>query len=581
MSSERASDVTLTLRLFRQGRRYLPHVVGIMLLDVLSTPLALLVPVPLKIVVDSVLDSDPLPGFLTPFVPASVASSSGRILVFAVLLVVIIAALKQIQGLAGGILKTFTGEKLALDFRSRLFRHAQRLSLTYHDSAGSADAIYRIQYDSPAIHWVVVNGFPPLLTACLTLAGMIYVTARLDSKLALVALAVVPILAILTIASRGTVRRQWKQVKEIESQGLAVVQEVLSALRVVKAFGQEEREQGRFRQHYASGVLARIKVALTEGGFGLLVGLTTAAGSATILYLGTLHVQAGILTLGELLLILTYVAQLYSPLRSIVTKVTSLQSSLASAERAYVLLDQPRDVPDPPNGRRLQRAAGAIEFDAVDFAYEPEHPVLQGVDLQVPEGTRIGISGRTGEGKSTLVNLLTRFYDPVAGRILLDGIDLREYKLSDLRDQFAIVLQEPVLFSTSVAENIAYGRPDAAFEEIVEAARAANAHDFIMELSEGYDTAVGERGMRLSGGERQRVALARAFLKDAPILILDEPTSSVDVGTEASIVDAMRRLMAGRTTFLIAHRESTLQSCEVIVHLENGRIACPNGARVS
>ena len=267
-----------------------------------------------------------------------------------------------------------------------------------------------------------------------------------------------------------------------------------------------------------------------------------------------------------------YVGQLYEPLKTIGRKASGLQSYLAGAERAFALLDEPPDVPERPHARPLARAAGTVTFRHVRFAYDGQHPVLRDVTFEVEAGTRVAIVGATGTGKTTLVSLLTRFYDPTAGAILLDGVDLKNYRLADLRSQFAIVLQEPVLFSTSIAENIAYGRPRASEPDIVRAAEAAGAHDFIVRLPRGYATPVGERGMQLSGGERQRVALARAFLKDAPLLILDEPTSSVDVKTEAVILDAMDRLMRGRTAFLITHRASALVGCDVRLQLERGRL---------
>jgi ATP-binding cassette subfamily B protein len=354
---------------------------------------------------------------------------------------------------------------------------------------------------------------------------------------------------------------------------LAVIQETLGALRVVKAFGQEDRQSRQFARQAGEGVRAKVRLAMVEGAAGVLVGLTTALGMALVVYLGVSHVREGVLSLGALLLIAGYLGQLYAPLRTLSRKVSSVQSHLVSAERAFALLDQPGDVPERADARPLRRARGDVVFQHVSFGYEPPSRFCDA--LAIETGTRVTITGTTGAGKTTLVSLLTRFYDPTAGEILLDGEDLRAYRLADLRDQFAIVLQQPVLFSTTIAENIAYGRPGAAAHEIEAAARAANAHDFIVALPHGYDTPVGERGMRLSGGERQRVALARAFLKDAPILILDEPTSSVDVGTEAAILEALERVMRGRTVFLITHRPSTLLGWDVHLHFQHGRLAEP------
>jgi len=365
---------------------------------------------------------------------------------------------------------------------------------------------------------------------------------------------------------------RYVDVKELESSTLGIVQEVLTALRVVKAFGREDHEQERFVYQSSAGMRARIRLAFAESAFGLLINVTTAIGTALVLFLGVRGVLANRLTLGELLMVLAYLTQLYGPLSTIGDTVARLQSSLASMRRAFELLDEMPEVAERPRARPLKRATGAIELRGVSFAYDGTHLVLDKVSFALRAGTRLGIAGRTGAGKSTLVGLLTRFYDPSAGQILLDGVDLRDYKLADLRHQFAIVLQEAVLFSTSIAENIAYGRPGAHAQDIVAAARAANAHDFIVDLPNGYDTLVGERGMRLSGGERQRIALARAFLKNAPILILDEPTSAVDITTEAVIMEAMERVMAGRTTLMIAHRLSTLDICDARIEVEQGRI---------
>src|SRR6266511_4734185 len=343
-------------------------------------------------------------------------------------------------------------------------------------------------------------------------------------------------------------------------------------MRVVKAFGKEKDEHARYIARSNRTVRARVRLSFTEAAFGLAVNTAIAIGTAAVLFVGVRHVQSGVLTLGELLMVMTYLSQLYGPLETISQKVGDVQSSLASAERAFELLDESPDVKEKPHARRIAHARGAIEFRDVSFAYKGDDAVLHDVSFEVAPGTRLGFVGRTGAGKTTLMSLITRFYDPIAGEILLDGVDLRDYKLADLRNQFGIVLQEPVLFSTSIAENIAYARCGASEEEIVEAAKAANAHQFISNLPDGYATQVGERGMRLSGGERQRIALARAFLKDAPLLILDEPTSSVDMRTEAAIMEAMGRLMRGRTTFMIAHRLSTLKDCDLLLVIEHGRL---------
>jgi ATP-binding cassette subfamily B protein len=530
------------------------------------------VPLPLKIAVDSLDGTHSRNGFLNGIVPQSIMHSETGMLFLAAGLFVTVALLSQLQIIGTSILSTYTGERLILNFRSQLFRHAQRLSLSYHDAVGTSDSIYRIQYDAMAIQNIAVQGVIPFMTSIFTLAAMMYVTARIDWQLAAVALTVLPALFLLLRIYAWRLRRQSRSVKKLESSALSVVQEVLTAVRVVKAFGQENREEERFVRLSGTGMRARIQLAISQGIFGLLVGLTTAVGTAVVMFIGMRHVQSGVLTLGELLLVMGYLTQLYAPLKTVSQKSADIQASLVSAERAFSLLDEAPDVADAPNGRPLTRAAGAVVFYKVSFSYDRDRSVLRDISFAFAAGTHVGIVGATGAGKTSLVSLLTRFYDPTAGQILLDGVDLRDYRLTDLRNQFALVLQEPVLFATSIGENIAYARPGANHDEIVAAAKAANAHDFIMGLPQGYDTSVGERGVRLSGGERQRISLARAFLKDAPILILDEPTSSLDSRTESLIVDAMQRLMDGRTTFMIAHHLSTLVHCDARLEIADGQV---------
>ena len=564
----------LSRRILNEARPFWPHLMTLFTLSVVGTLLVLAVPVPLKIAVDSVLGSDPVPGFLDWLLPSGHGSS---LLVATALLFILIALLLQLQEVALIILSTYTGERLSLSFRSKLFRHIQRLSLGYHDSRGTTDSNYRIQWDALALQHMTVDAAIPLVTAALTVTGMIVVTFVIDWQLALVAMTISPIMIFLLHRYGIRLRRQWHQAKEMESSAFAVVQETLGALRVVKAFGGEEREKQRFVERSTQSVRAHIRLSLTESALSMGVGMTIAVGTALVLYIGVKRVEAGALTLGELLLVMTYLTQLYQPLKEIARKIGDMQASVAGAERVFALLDQTPDLVDKPDARPLPYAAGDIVFEDVGFAYDGERPVLSDVSFHVPAGTSVGIAGSTGAGKTTLISLLTRFYDPTAGRILLDGVDLREYKLSDLRRQFAIVLQEPVLFSSSIGENIAYARPDASREEIVAAAEAANADGFISALPDGYDSQVGDRGVRLSGGERQRIALARAFLKDAPMLVLDEPTSSVDTATESTIVDAMQRLMEGRTAFMIAHRTTTLEQCEVRFEVEGGRLRRVSG----
>jgi ATP-binding cassette subfamily B protein len=550
-------------------------------LNLLAIPLALLGPVPLKIAVDNVLGSQPLSGPLLALIPAWLQGSSSRLLLFAAVMQVLIVLLIQLQAMVATVWSISTVEQVSLRFRGRLLQHAQRLSFAFHDRRGTADSIYRIQYDAPAIARLGVTSIIPFITAALTVVAMIYVIAAIDWQLAAVALAISPFLYFLGRAYRRRMRPRYKEAKRLESSALGVVQEVLTSFRVVKAFGTEDQESRRYETRSAEGAQARIQLATAEGAFGVLVSVTIAIGTATVLFVGVRDVQAGVLTLGAMLLVIAYVAQLYTPLKTISRKVASLQNQITSAGRAFDLIDEIPEVSERPNAQSLHRADGNIQFMDVSYGYEPGHPVLEHLSFEVEPGMKLGIAGRTGAGKTTLVGLLARFYDVDAGTIQLDGTDIRDYKLKDLRAQFAIMLQEPVLFSTSIAENIGYARPDATRAEIVAAAEAAGVDEFIAALPDGYGTLVGERGMRLSGGERQRISLARAFLKDAPILILDEPTSSIDLDTEKTIMQALKDLMVERTTFMIAHRLSTLEVCDVTLELAEPRasahIAEPHG----
>jgi ATP-binding cassette subfamily B protein len=562
-----------TWRLCREMRAYVWHLVALILISLMATPLALLTPMPLKVAVDTVIGGRPLPAYLDLLLPSVLGRSDRVLLAFTVALLVAVTLLNQLREFASSLLTAYTGERMLRDFRARLFLHVQRLSFSYHDQIGTADSIYRIQNDASSLQNVVVFGVVPMFTSTFTLVSMTYVTARINWKFALVGLTILPFVMMASRLYRSQLRTQTRAIKKIESSALSVVQEVLGSVRVVRAFGQEEREHQRFVQRSNEGMRARLQQSLLEGGYGIALSLFTAIGMGSVLYIGVRDIKAGTLTLGNLLLVTGYLAQLYSPMKTLGKKIATMQGYLVGAERAFALLDEMPDVVERPNARPLTHASGAMAFENVSFAYDAEHTgVLQDITFEAPAGACIGLVGTTGAGKTTLVNLLTRFYDPCQGRILLDGIDLRDYKLADLRNQFAIVLQEPVLFSSSIAENIAYARPDASEQEIVAAARAANAHEFITRLPQGYDTVVGERGMRLSGGERQRISIARAFLKHAPILILDEPTSSVDIKTEAAILEALDRLARGRTTFVITHRPSALKQCDIILRMEHGRL---------
>ncbi|HSM87800.1 MAG TPA: ABC transporter ATP-binding protein [Candidatus Limnocylindrales bacterium] len=559
--------------LLRLARPYWPHLTGIFFLSLLGAPIALLLAFPLKIAVDNVLGGQPLPHVLQAMLPAWAYGSRSANLLLAVGLLLALSLITNMQAFAAWLLQTYTGEKLVLDFRTQLFWHVQRMDLLFHDTRGTNEVAYRIQNDAPAVQYIFLQGVMPLVSSVLSFVALLYVTLRLDWVLAVVAVSVSPVLLLLARKSSRRARIGWDGIKKLDSSAMLVLYEALSSIRVVKAFGREQFEDQRFKLRSRHRMEEQVKVASMQAMFHVLITTTIAVGSAVALWVGVQHVQSGVLTLGDLLLVMAYMTQLYDPLRTISGKLPELQSWMVSIHRALALMEEAPEVSDPHTAIALDRAAGNIQFTDVTFDYPSSGRALDRVSFAVPAGTRVGIIGPSGSGKSTLVNLLTRFYDPVSGHIELDGCDLRRYRLADLRRQFSIILQEPVVFSATVAENIAYGRNDASREEIMESARAARAHDFIMALPDGYDTRIGDAGCRLSGGQRQRLAIARAYLKDAPVLIFDEPTSAVDIHTEQEIMLATEQLVRGRTTFVIAHRLSTVKDCDLILVLKRGRVA--------
>jgi ATP-binding cassette, subfamily B, bacterial len=567
-----AGDQSTARRLLSLARPYWVHFTGIFFLSAIGAPIGLLLAYPLKIAIDNVIGKQPLPHPLQMLLPSWAYGSRTANLGLAVGLLLVLTLITNLQAFASWLLQTYTGEKLVLDFRTRLFWHVQRMDLLFHDRRGTNEVAYRIQNDAPAIQYVFIQGVMPLVSSALTFFALLYVTLRIDWVLAMIAVSVAPFLFYLTRKSSRRARTGWDGIKKLDSSAMLVLYEALSSIRVVKAFGQEQFEDQRFKLRSRHRMEKQVKVASMQACFHVLITTTIAVGSAAAMWVGVRHVQSGVLTLGELLLVMAYMTQLYDPLRTMSAKLPELQGWMVSIHRALALLDGVPEVAEPHNAMPLERAVGTVTFRDVTFEYPTSGRALDHVSFEIKAGTRVGIIGASGSGKSTLVNLLTRFYDPVSGEIQLDGSDLRRYRVADLRRQFSIILQEPVVFSATVAENIAYARHDASREEIMQAAKAAMAHDFIMALPDGYDTKVGEGGCRLSGGQRQRLGIARAFLKDAPILIFDEPTSAVDIHTEQEIMQATGQLVRGRTAFVIAHRLSTVKDCDLLLVLKQGRL---------
>jgi ATP-binding cassette, subfamily B, bacterial len=555
----------------RRVLRYLrPHwklavVSGLLML--LGAAVGIAVPWPLKFLVDNVLNGAPMPeglGWLS-------GADRGTLLVAVVVAGFALAFVHNALVVLDNYVNTRIDQSMVLDFRSDLFHHAQRLSLTFHDQKRSGMLIYAINAQADAAARLVM-AVPPLVQSGLTLVGMLWVTYLLHPKLALLSLAVMPVLFLAVRVYMTRIQRKLEEVKAMEGESLSIIHESLSMLRVIVAFGREDHEHRRFRTQGERTIRGRVKVTVWQTLFSLVVNMTTAAGTALVLGVGASLVVDGALTVGQLLVVMAYIALIYQPLETISTTLGSLQDQVISVRMAFKILDTEPEIRDAPDAVAIDRARGRVAFEGVNFHYRGRTDTLRDISFEAEPGQVVAIVGPTGAGKTTLMSLIPRFYDRQQGRILLDGTDTKRLTLKSLRAQISVVLQEPLLFSGTIAENIRYGRLDATPEEIIEAAKAANAHDFVMRLPKQYETELGERGVQLSGGERQRIAVARAFLKDAPVLILDEPTSSIDSKTEAVILDALDRLMVGRTTFMIAHRLSTIRKADQILVIDRGRL---------
>jgi ATP-binding cassette subfamily B protein len=460
------------------------------------------------------------------------------------------------------------------DLRRDLYSQIQRLSLSFHHRRQVGDLLYRLTSDTYAIQTITMNGLFPVLCSLALFAGMLLVMIRMDPLLTLLSLTVCPILAVLVALSplRGWLVESAAHMHQQKSSVYSLVQWAIPAIRVIQAFTKEEEEHRRFMAQSQKSLKADLHFYLLENLYSGTVSVIIAIGTAAVIWVGARHVLAGTLTIGGLIVFVAYLTSLYGAIDSISQAYGSIQGAKVSLQRVFEIMEEKNDLRE---GSRIFPAGGAkgeVAWDGVSFQYVLGQPVLRHVDLHVQPGQKVALVGQTGAGKSTLVSLLPRFYDPGSGRVTIDGIDVREFQLKLLRRQIAMVLQPPLVFPLTIRENITYGRPEATEEEIVNAARLARIHDSIVSFPQGYDTVVGEQGATLSEGEKQRLTIARAILFDAPILILDEPTSSVDAETEALIMEGLRELTAGRTTFIIAHRLSTVRQADLIIVVRGGKI---------
>src|SRR5437660_11697028 len=548
-------------RVLRYYRPFLWQTIFGLCLSFLGISLNLLKPWPFKIIVDDFLRAGPT---IRPDWRMSV-----------LLLCLALIGIQFLWGIINWItnyLFVKIGLQALLKLRTDWYSYLQSLSLKYHDARRSSDSSFRVAYDSQSIQTIYNKGFTNIFGSIITLIGTFVIMLRLDWQLTLVSLGIVPLVvgAIYFFAHR--IRRESTFIQERESAILAQVQEGLSSIRMVHAFGREEFEVGQFHQQASQSLQANLRLTLTNVNSAIVISTLMVVGTAVMYYIGTLHVLAGTLTLGSLLVFSAYLLMLYQPLESLTYTAWAMEGATAGAKRCFEVLDRQDDVVDSPGAVVISYAKGAIAFQAVSFSYMPDRYVLRGIDLHIEPNQIVGLAGGTGAGKSTLLSLVPRFYDPTGGSIILDGRDIRQITKKSLRAQIAIVLQDTLLFSTTVRENIAYGRPDATEDEIREAARRAQADEFISHLPNGYESQVGERGGHLSVGQRQRVGIARAFLKNAPILLLDEPSSALDPATEAAIMKTIKDLMRGRTTLIATHRLATIHDVDRIVVIERGRI---------
>jgi ATP-binding cassette, subfamily B, bacterial len=528
--------------------------------------LELLKPWPLKIIIDNVLTGNPLAWeWFSDWSPQTLLffSCMGLVVVY-----LILSALR--------LLNDYTtiriGQNMVNDLRRDLYSHMQRLSLSFYHRQQIGDLMYRVTTDTMGLQALTMNGLFSILSASVLLGGMLIVMLWIDWYLTLLALAVCPALFCTIALLNKKISSAATEAHQKGSTVYSVVQRTLSSMRVIQAFTKEEDEARRFLQASTESLAADLRLYNLQNFYLAVVNLTIAAGTAAILWLGTRHVLSGELTVGEMIVFTSYLASLYAPLNTIFETYGLVQSAKIGVRRAFEILESEESLAEGSRTLRPTKARGQISFEDVSFGYDQSRPVLKEVNLRVPAGKKIAIVGPTGAGKSTLVSLLPRFYDPQSGRVTIDGVDIREFQLKSLRRNIAMILQPPLVFPFTIRRNIAYGRPDASMEEVIAAARVAQVHDFIEQLPDKYETVISEQGSTLSEGQKLRLTIARGILLDAPILILDEPTSSVDSETEALIMDGLEHLMEGRTTFIIAHRLSTVRQADLILVVRAGQI---------
>jgi ATP-binding cassette, subfamily B, bacterial len=555
------------MRLLRPHWRLL---VGAFIALLAESAADLLDPWPLKVILDSVIGSKPVPAWL------AVGSIAGhdRLLVLNVsaVAVVAIAVVGAVGSYWENYLSTTVGQRVAHVLRAMLYHHVQRLSLSFYDKLRTGDMVVRLTSDIDSAQDFISSISLSMVFDLITLAGMLGVMLYLDWRFTLIALSVAPILFVVVYRTTRRIRKAARELKERESDLASVVQESISSMRVIKAFAAEAYEEDRFDRESLDNVDTTLRARRIKARLSPSIEIIVAVGTAVVFAVGARFVLSGRLTAGALLVFVLYLGRMYKPMKDLSKMADSLSKSMVALDRIGEVLRTESQVVDVPGARSAGPLRGRIDFEHVTFSYGPDRVILNDVTLAVEPGQSAAVVGPTGSGKSTLIGLIARFYDVGRGLVRVDGRPVSEYTLQSLRSQIAFVLQDTALFHGSVWQNIAYGRPNATRDDVIRAAKVANAHDFIIDLPQGYDTAVAERGNTLSGGQRQRIAIARAIVRNAPILLLDEPSAALDPESESLVFEALSRLMVGRTSITIAHRLATIRRADVIFVLDQGRI---------
>jgi ATP-binding cassette, subfamily B, bacterial len=533
----------------------------------------LLEPWPLKIVLDNLLQGKHQHGWLNRLISFTAGSAPRNVLIFACVSVLLIAIANAVCTYAEKSLTTKVGQWVAHDLRRTIYTHVQRLSLAYHDRQPTGDLISRVTVDIDAIQSFIVSGLLSVLVDTLTLVGMVVVMFWVNWQFTLISLAVVPPLFFIVNTYTRRVKKASREVRKKEGRMVSVISEVISSIRVVKAFSREDYEVRRFEGESLETVEAALAARSLKARLVPIVNVITAAGTCAVLWFGAQMAMAGHLAPGSLVVFVFYLGKMYKPMQDISKTIDSFSKAATGFDRIQEILRVDDEVHDQPRARNAPRFKGQIDFDKVNFAYKENEFALQDVDLHIETGTMVALVGSTGGGKTTIINLIARFYDPASGVIRIDGTDIRQFTQKSLRNQISFVLQDTVLFSGTIWDNIAYGCLDASEAKIIQAAKTANAMEFIDKLPDKFNAAVGERGVTLSGGQRQRIAIARAIIRNTPILILDEPTSGLDSASEQLVVEALDRLMEGKTSVVVAHRLTTIHRAQKIYVVENGTIA--------